>query len=612
MRKGATKAGRKAGRAVDRTVGHVPGTEEGQSDLAGLRTAANLADRIERKASRAERRANLALWDAWTTGTPVAWRRMERTALAAKKVYSSALERSRVETLMERVSRGTAESLEQASPGHALARQVSRRLEILHNLLTEYGLPQELLARLTELEAETEQRFSTHRARLQGRGVTTNDLYGLLQTSTDRRLRQRAWEAQKSVGRAVAPLIRKLMRERNRAARLRGFPDFWHMQLVLSEVDPQFLVRFVEETERLTGDLWEKCLGDLRRRVSLHLAIPGGIPEPWDWSDPFFQQYPTFLLPRASESPPGDPVAAARSHFSGLGLDVEGVLSRSSLYEAPGKHPHAFCLDLDRHGDVRILCNVRNEMRWHQTVLHELGHAVYSLHTSRELPWILRTEAHSLTTEGVAMFCEGAASTAVYLSRCAGMSPEAAARVEADLAVPHFLSKLIFIRFCLVMVQFEKAAYEDPERDLDSLWWELVQRYQGQVPPGERHRPDWASKVHIATAPVYYHNYLLGECFASQLRKATSALPGGSYGPEVARFLLEKVFSPGRGVRWDRLVEQATGEPLTVAHLAAEIGKAMQRSGGTAGRSTRAAVHSGKTAEHSGRMSGRPGATRRG
>ena len=29
--------------------------------------------------------------------------------------------------------------------------------------------------------------------------------------------------------------------------------------------------------------------------------------------------------------------------------------------------------------------------------------------------------------------------------------------------------------------------------------------------------PDWATKIHIALYPCYYHNYLLGELLASQL-----------------------------------------------------------------------------------------------
>ena len=35
--------------------------------------------------------------------------------------------------------------------------------------------------------------------------------------------------------------------------------------------------------------------------------------------------------------------------------------------------------------------------------------------------------------------------------------------------------------------------------------------------PEGRNEPDWATKIHIASYPCYYHNYLLGELLASQL-----------------------------------------------------------------------------------------------
>ena len=41
--------------------------------------------------------------------------------------------------------------------------------------------------------------------------------------------------------------------------------------------------------------------------------------------------------------------------------------------------------------------------------------------------------------------------------------------------------------------------------------------------------------------------------------------------PAAGAFLAERVFRPGQSVRWDRLVEQATGEPLTAAHVARTI-----------------------------------------
>ena len=60
------------------------------------------------------------------------------------------------------------------------------------------------------------------------------------------------------------------------------------------------------------------------------------------------------------------------------------------------------------------------------------------------------------------------------------------------------------------MNAFERALYADPDGDLDTLWWELVSRYQGVTPPDGRRAPDWAAKIHIAVSPVYYHTYLYG------------------------------------------------------------------------------------------------------
>jgi Zn-dependent M32 family carboxypeptidase len=66
--------------------------------------------------------------------------------------------------------------------------------------------------------------------------------------------------------------------------------------------------------------------------------------------------------------------------------------------------------------------------------------------------------------------------------------------------------------------------------------------------------------------------YLYGNLVAAQLRAALERDAGGIVGRrDAGRFLAERVFRPGQSVRWDELVAQATGEPLTATHLAREI-----------------------------------------
>ena len=87
---------------------------------------------------------------------------------------------------------------------------------------------------------------------------------------------------------------------------------------------------------------------------------------------------------------------------------------------------------------------------------------------------------------------------------------------------------LIFSRWCQVMTRFERELYRNPDQDLNKLWWDLVEKYQELHRPEGRNEPDFASKYHIVGAPIYYHNYMMGEMFASQLHHALvrAVVPG--------------------------------------------------------------------------------------
>jgi peptidyl-dipeptidase A len=135
---------------------------------------------------------------------------------------------------------------------------------------------------------------------------------------------------------------------------------------------------------------------------------------------------------------------------------------------------------------------------------------------------------------------------------------------------------LLLVRWVQVMTRFERELYREPVRDvaeLGCIWWDLVERHQlMNRPPGDR-PTDWATKIHLALAPVYYQNYLLGELTASQvehaLTQATSRPLTGNR--DAARFLRERYFRPGASVRWDALIESATGSPLAPDRFVAEF-----------------------------------------
>jgi peptidyl-dipeptidase A len=270
-----------------------------------------------------------------------------------------------------------------------------------------------------------------------------------------------------------------------------------------------------------------------------------------------------------------DLVRLCRDFYRGIGLPIDLVIDKSGNDFAPhpGKNPHAFCTDITRDGtDVRVLANVVPNEYWMSTMLHEFGHSVYSsINIPAKLPYVLRTEAHILTTEGVAMMFQKLSRRRAWLEQM-GVKVDDPAAFDETAAKMSRYELLIFSRWCQVMLRFEKSMYENPEQDLNKLWWDLVERYPMLRRPPGRNEPDYGSKIHIVSAPVYYHNYMMGELFASQLHHALAHKVYKDATPRsvvyvnnraVGDFMQRYVFDPGRTVSWNELTRYATGADLS-------------------------------------------------
>jgi peptidyl-dipeptidase A len=231
---------------------------------------------------------------------------------------------------------------------------------------------------------------------------------------------------------------------------------------------------------------------------------------------------------------------------------------------------------------VRVLGNVKPNEQWASTMLHEFGHSVYSTNNNdvpASLPYPLRMESHILTTEGVAMMFERMSKRSAFLQKMGLKVDDAKAFDEAGAKALKY-RLLIFSRWCQVMLRFEKAMYENPDQDLNKLWWDLVEKYQMVKRPPGRSAPDYASKIHIVSAPVYYHNYMMGELFASQVHHAIAKEVFKDADPDkvnyaeekgLGDFMKKKVFEPGRTKSWNELTEFATGEKLNAKAFAADF-----------------------------------------
>ena len=503
--------------------------------------------------------SNVAWWDSQVEATEENADRRERAELE----LSDALADPELFVRVQKVRNTGAEGSE------------SRGLDLLSNLMLRHQVPNELRARIVELETLVDLRFSRHRGVVNGAEVGDTEIKRILRQSDDPAECRGAWEASKTVGSVVAEDVRELARLRNEAARGLGHRDWFVLSLATDELDEGKLVDTLAEADRVTYTAFGRWKGALDERLGARFGCTTGDLRPWHYADPFFQETPPDGAVDLDPLFEGkDIVGLARRTLSGVGLEVDAIIERSDLYPRDGKNQHAFCIDIDRSGDVRVVANVVPTHDSADTMLHELGHGVYDLGIRTDLPWLLRS-THLVATEASALLFGALAWRRDWLEQILGLSADKGAELEGRLLSARASELLVFTRWVLVMNTFERALYADPEGDLDALWWELVQRYQGVTPPDDRRAPDWAAKIHIAVSPVYYHTYLFGAIVALQLVAALESELGGIVDrPEAGALLCQRLYAPGESIRWDHLVEQASGAPLSVEFLERAVAQA--------------------------------------
>jgi len=510
---------------------------------------------------------NLASWDAAASGKAEDYEKASALTLQIRQVYSDPKDFAFLKGL-----KGS-----DAVQDPLLARQ----LDVLHNAYLANQIEPELLKKIVDLGTQIEKNFSTFRGTIEGKEVSGNDIKEILKTQTDSAQRKLAWLASKQVGPAVAQDTIRLVKLRNEAAHKLGFDSYHTLSLATGEQDVKEMDRIFEELYQLTNEPFARVKSDLDRILAAKYGVAVSELMPWHYHDPFFQETPmVYELDLDVYYEGKDVRELATKFYAGIGLPVDSILAKSDLYEREGKNPHAFCEDMDREGDVRILCNLENNEYWMETILHELGHGVYFQCHDRGVPYLLREPAHTFTTEAIAMFFGRLSRNSVWMQQMLDLS--AAQRAEIEQVSDRYaqLKQLIFARWAMVMYNFEKQLYANPDQDLNALWWRMVEKYQLVKKPEGRNEPDWAAKIHLPLYPCYYHNYLLGELLASQLhyhithevRELKSDDNVGYIGRRKAGlFLRSKIFEPGAIYRWNEMIEKATGEPLTPKYFVAEF-----------------------------------------
>jgi peptidyl-dipeptidase A len=500
-------------------------------------------------------------WDATTTGKEEKYMEYETSQKEISKLFNNKEDFEKIKQFLK---------LKIENP------LVKRQLETLYNSYLGNQGDLNLINQILEKSTAIEQKFNLFRAKINNKELTDNEIKEILKNETDSGKLKEAWEASKMQGELVAADLIELIKLRNKLARSLGFSNYYVLSLKTADQTEEGVAAIFNKLDELTQNSFKRVKEEMDKFLSERYKT--AELKPWHYQDLFFQEAPEIYDIDFDRFYKEDILLKAEKFYSGMGFDVSDIIKRSDLYERKGKYQHAYCTNLNHEGDIRTLMNLKNDEKWMDTVLHELGHAIYDKYVDKDLPLLIREHSHILTTEAIAQLFGRNSKKVSFIQEFCNVPSEELNKVSKEIKKSLQFRELIFSRWSQVMVNFERNLYENPDQDLNKLWWELVKKYQ--LLDFSRDKADWASKIHFVSSPVYYQNYLIGELFASQIIHFiakniihTESMEDVSYSnnKEIGNYLKEKIFFPGAIYKWDELIKYSTGEELNPKYWVEEF-----------------------------------------
>jgi peptidyl-dipeptidase A len=295
-----------------------------------------------------ETSANLAWWYANISGKDEDFERKESAQNKIDEALADAAAFAEIKTLKQAADKGAIEDP-----------IVARSVSLLYLQYLEKQVDPALLKKMVAKANAVEKAFNNYRAVVDGKEMTDSEVRRVLKESKNSARRRAVWEASKGVGAAVNADLRELVQLRNESARHLGFKNFHALQLYLNEQDGDALLRLFDELDALTAGPFRTAKSEIDARLAADCSVAVDELRPWHYHDPFFQESPAvFNADLDAPFAKADILDVCRRFYASIGLPIDDVIARSDLYEKKGKSPHAFCTDIDREGDVRVLANI--------------------------------------------------------------------------------------------------------------------------------------------------------------------------------------------------------------------------------------------------------------
>ncbi len=396
-----------------------------------------------------------------------------------------------------------------------------------------------------------------YRAQFEGNSITSNKLYKIFRSDNSRTRRESAYRAWVSVGTEMQEGIQALFVLRNQQAKKLGFKNYFELSLNYQGIDLDEYKTLLDELESLT----EKPYAEILQKIKGKLRVSD--PEIWDIS----YAYKNINSKIDDYLPVDSQMRFIKRSLKNIGFDINKLPIFFDLESRPGKSQFAYAFTIKAPDDMRVLANLTDGILSTKTLMHEIGHALHSGFIKQDKSLFSNIMIDGIWAEAMGQTLASLINNRDWLTNYA--------RIPKSVADAYLDSKketdIIYLRTTLMRLNFELEAYQNPQKGLNVIYWDLFEKFM-MLPRHDDIYP-WASIIHYTTHPVYLQNYLYADMIAAQ----NIAFLNESYGSIVANnntksFLVQNYFRFGAKYDWRELLKRGTDSKLKPEHFITSLG----------------------------------------
>ncbi len=371
----------------------------------------------------------------------------------------------------------------------------------------------------------------------------------VVEQDNNRSNRELAYRALATSSEEHTDQLGRLFRMRNQAAKKMGFNDYF--RLAGSAVSDDYR-KLIDDVDEATKEAYEQTLRGLQSQNA-------GPPEVWDWHHTYLRAFT-----EVDRSFPVDSqMTFVYRSFDALGFKLTALPIFFHITEDTSTPAFATTVVVDAPADIRVVANLVDGFASMQRLMGAVGLAVRAAEVSQEDPLFARANDQALL-DGIQRFFAHVCYRPEWLKTYGKLSDGAISRFgDAARSI-----ELLSIRLMLVNARFEFEAYQNPNRNLNNLYWDMFAEYTSL--PKHTDLSPWASCTGFLERPLTHGAHLQSAVIAAQTMDYVVDNYGGvADNADIRAFLVQNYFRFGSRYPWRELVERGTGQGVSPHHLIA-------------------------------------------